>query len=196
MPNQIWDRVLCEVERNSFIALPGKGGHSGLMPLKMVCPHPLGFDEFHNKGSRVGLVIRLGCVQGLHSFGLASGGLLMSFSDSQGYHTTTFSLEWGLLHLPFIKVFSSIESSKDVMCITWGEPGLCPKVALLFLGGSSLSLHLLPSLISNCSNLPFRTQGRSRRLESVPYKQETGDRKASVPRNPRRSCSILIAVYK
>ena len=29
------DRVLSEVEENSFIALPGKGGHSGLMPSKL-----------------------------------------------------------------------------------------------------------------------------------------------------------------
>ena len=28
------DGVLGEVEKNSFIALPGKGGHSRLMPLK------------------------------------------------------------------------------------------------------------------------------------------------------------------
>ena len=62
------DRVLGEVEMNSFIALPGKGGHSGLLPLKTGCPHPGGFDEgFYSSGSRVGLLIRLGCVQGLHS---------------------------------------------------------------------------------------------------------------------------------
>ena len=34
------DRILGEVEKNSFIALPGKGGHSGLLPSKTVCPHP------------------------------------------------------------------------------------------------------------------------------------------------------------
>ena len=28
------DRVLSEVEKDSFIALPGKGGHSELMPSK------------------------------------------------------------------------------------------------------------------------------------------------------------------
>ena len=28
------DRVLGEVEKNSFIALPGKGGQNGLMPLE------------------------------------------------------------------------------------------------------------------------------------------------------------------
>ena len=33
MLNQISEtRVLGEVEKDSFIALPGKGGHSGLMP--------------------------------------------------------------------------------------------------------------------------------------------------------------------
>ena len=32
------DRVLGEVERNSFIALLGRGGHSGLMPTRLVCP--------------------------------------------------------------------------------------------------------------------------------------------------------------
>ena len=32
------DRVLGEVEKDSFIALPGKGGHSGLMPLNHVSP--------------------------------------------------------------------------------------------------------------------------------------------------------------
>ena len=32
------DRVCGEVEKNSFIALPGKGGHSGLMPSKLCVP--------------------------------------------------------------------------------------------------------------------------------------------------------------
>ena len=34
--SKLGDRVLGEVEKNSFIALPGKGGHSGLVPLKTV----------------------------------------------------------------------------------------------------------------------------------------------------------------
>ena len=38
-----------------------------------------------------------------------------------------------------------------------------------------LSLHPLPSLISNCLNLPLGTQGSSGRLECVTYKRETGD---------------------
>ena len=37
-----------------------------LLPRKTMCPNPGGFDEeFYNNTSRVGLLIRLGCVQGL-----------------------------------------------------------------------------------------------------------------------------------
>ena len=75
------ERVLGEVEKNSFIALPGKGGHSGPMPLKTVCPDLGGFgEEFYSNGSRAGWLIRIR-VQGLQSFNLASGDLLMSFSS-------------------------------------------------------------------------------------------------------------------
>ena len=77
------DRVLGEVEKDIFIALPGKGGHSRLMPLKNCCPNLRGFgEEFYSSGSRAGFLVRLGRVQGLHSFNLASGSLLMSFSGS------------------------------------------------------------------------------------------------------------------
>ena len=53
--SNLGDRVLGEVEKESFIALPGRGGHSRG-----------GFDEeFYNNGPRVGFLTRLGCVQGL-----------------------------------------------------------------------------------------------------------------------------------
>ena len=32
--------VFLGIEKNFFIALPGKGGHSGLVPSKTVCPNP------------------------------------------------------------------------------------------------------------------------------------------------------------
>ena len=55
-----------EVEKNSFIALPGKGGHSRLMPSKLCVPTQgvgrveAGFgEEFYSTGSRVGLLIRI-----------------------------------------------------------------------------------------------------------------------------------------
>ena len=57
--------VLGEVEKDSFIALPGKGGHTRFLSQKTMCPNPGGFDEFYNNTSRVGLLTRLGCVQGL-----------------------------------------------------------------------------------------------------------------------------------
>ena len=57
------DRVLGEVQKNSFIALPGKGGHSGLLHSEGMCPNPGEFgEEFYGKGSRVGLLIGLGGV--------------------------------------------------------------------------------------------------------------------------------------
>ena len=75
--SNLGDRVLGEVEKHSFIALPGKGRHSRLPPSKTVCPHPGGFgEEFYSNGSRVGLLTRLGCVQGLHPFNFVSGNLL------------------------------------------------------------------------------------------------------------------------
>ena len=69
------DRVLGEVEKNSFFALPGKGGHSGLLPLKTMCPNPGGFnEECYSNSTRMELLIRFRCVQGLHSLDLVSGG--------------------------------------------------------------------------------------------------------------------------
>ena len=61
--SNLGDRILGEGEKNSFIALPGKGGHSGLVPLKTVCPNLGGFgEEFYSNGSKAELLIRLGCV--------------------------------------------------------------------------------------------------------------------------------------
>ena len=87
--SNLGDRVLGEAEKNSFIVLPGKAGHSRLLPLKTVCPHPAGFgEEFYTNSSRVGLLIRLGCVQGLHSFNLVSGNLfsLQKFNKCLVYY--------------------------------------------------------------------------------------------------------------
>lgn len=40
---------------------------------------------------------------------------------------------------------------------------------------ASGSLLVVPPLIRNCLNLPFETQGKSRRLKAFSYQQETGD---------------------
>ena len=88
------DRILGETKKNSFIALPGKGGHSGLMPSKLCVPTQGGFgEEFYNSISRAGLLRRIRVCVGPAFLYLASGGLLMSFCGSRGYPTLTFSLE-------------------------------------------------------------------------------------------------------
>ena len=82
--SNLGDRVLGEVEKESFIALPGKGGHAGFC-LEKLCVSPArGFDEglygSGSKGGGGGSLTRLGCgEQGLHSLNLISGGRLPIF---------------------------------------------------------------------------------------------------------------------
>ena len=58
--SNLGDRVLGEVEKISFIALPGKGGHRRLIPFKTCVSIQGGFgEEFHSNCSRVGLLIRI-----------------------------------------------------------------------------------------------------------------------------------------
>ena len=48
------DLILGEVliEKNSFITLPGKGDHSGLIPSKPCIPAGVGSEEFHSNGPK------------------------------------------------------------------------------------------------------------------------------------------------
>ena len=66
VPNQIWEtRVSWEAEKDCFIALPGKGGHSGFMALRTACTNLVGSGkELYSSGSSMRLLIRLGGVQG------------------------------------------------------------------------------------------------------------------------------------
>ena len=48
----IGDRVLGEVEKNSCIALPGKGRHSGLLTQKTVSPLGEDSEKFYSNGSK------------------------------------------------------------------------------------------------------------------------------------------------
>ena len=75
--------LLCKAKENSR-----------LVPSKTVCPSLGEFgEEFYSSDSRLGSLIGSGCVQGLHSFNLALGSLLMNFCGSQGYQTVTFSMK-------------------------------------------------------------------------------------------------------
>ena len=69
MPNQISETVLGEAEKISFIALPGKVPAGSCIEIQS--PSVGGItEEFCNNGSRLRFLLRLGCVQGLHSFNL------------------------------------------------------------------------------------------------------------------------------
>ena len=58
--SQILETGLGQVEKDSFIALPGKGGHRGFLLRKIMCLNPRGFDEgVYNNDSRVGVSDRI-----------------------------------------------------------------------------------------------------------------------------------------
>ena len=55
------DRVLGEVEKNGFIVLPDKEGHSGLMALRTMCPNQEGFgEEFYGAVQKIQIRPMLG----------------------------------------------------------------------------------------------------------------------------------------
>ena len=129
--HRVWHN-LAAAENNSFFALAGKGKHSGLIPLKIVCFNLGEFDEeFYSNSSKVGLLIRLKCVQGLHSFNLALGNL-MSFCDSFILALNCFLWNEECWHLPldgfqFCKEFKGI-----VVCIPWGGMRTLPQGYTIF----------------------------------------------------------------
>ena len=74
-----------------------------------------------------------------------------------------------------------------------GNQDLAPRLYYFSLTVPPLSLHPLPSLISNCLNLSLGAQGRSWWLNEVHFlrKINVRHRKAFVPRSPRGSCSTI-----
>ena len=129
-------RVLAEVEKNSLIALPGEGGLSLLKSSKL-CGLNLegvvrsliviiqrGWDQIVDilRGSPDGLVVSyvgVSITKLLVPTGLGSSCL------GEAYSYNSFSLHEGL---------SLCKASQKYFCVSLkGEPGPCPKVALLFL---------------------------------------------------------------
>ena len=86
------DRVLCEAEKDRFILCQAKVDTVDACSQKALCPNLGEFDEEFNsnKGTRVGLLVRLPCVQGLHSSNLVSG------------NPDEFLLNEECRHLPFV----------------------------------------------------------------------------------------------
>ena len=187
-PIESWREVLGEVEKKSFIALPGKGEHRGFMPSKTVYPNlerlvrsfiTMGFPcgtVVKNLPAKAGVAWDTVWVPGLRSPGGGNGNPFQ-------YSCLENSMDRGAWQAAVHRVkkvghnWAHIltKSSKILFCVSL-DVGLGPAPRLsCSLVVPCLSLHPLPSLISNCSNLPFGTLGRWWRLESVPYKQEMGD---------------------
>ena len=66
------DWVLGQVEKNSFIALPSKGGYSRPLLSNTVCPNPGGFGEGFIAPILMGLLIRLGYMNPAHTLILSA----------------------------------------------------------------------------------------------------------------------------
>ena len=75
-----------------------------------------------------------------------------------------------------------------------GNQDPAPRLEYCSLTVSLLSLHLLPSLISNCLNLPLGTQGRPWRLNEAHFLRirNGGHRKAFASRNPAGPCLVSL----
>ena len=85
-------------------------------------------------------------------------------------------------------------------CLKWSPnfdelPWLLSSCLRWFLGFSSLVSASPPFLNQQLFEFALETQGRSWRQESVPYKQEMEDRKASMPRTPQGPAQFILSLY-
>ena len=128
---QSWRPSLGEVEKNSFIALPGTEQHSRLMPQNCVS-QPRRIEWVSEQWFKGGVADKIrACIPLIWPHWWASR---LSHCD--------FSLE----HLPVVGVFILQNSLKMLLCAPLqGKPGPCPKAALLLLGGSPIVSTSLPS---------------------------------------------------
>ena len=95
-------------------------------------------------------------------------GILKSLLQHQGSKATTSSTCWG---------FYFCRRAQGYFYVYPLRQNQDPTLWLLycFLTVPPLTVYPLPSIISSCPSLPFRTQEGSGRLESIPYKEETED---------------------
>ena len=93
-----------------------------------------------------------------------------------------------VVHIPHVRGFSFVEELRKLCISLEAEPGPCSKAILLFLGCSSLDLSLYPltSLIINCLNLPFGTQGRCWMRSLLPANKGQRALKSFCAHEPRR----------
>lgn len=127
--SNLGDRILSEVGKNSFIVLPGSCPH------KLCVPTQEGLVR-----SFIAMIQGWGCLQDLGVCRACAPLIWSQEVFSEVKNADVFHLLG----------FSSVNSSKILLCVSVEEPGLCPKVAPCFLAASPLPLHPLRSLISKC----------------------------------------------
>ena len=119
------------MEKNSFIALPGEGGHNRLQPSKLCILTWRGSEKFYSNGSK-----RVLSVCG-HSSGWLVvrqvGVSIIGFLVWTGLGSTSWwATYFNFSHLGGFQHLQS--SSKILLCVSLeGEPEPCPKAAILFL---------------------------------------------------------------
>ena len=115
------------------------------------------------------------------SFNLASGGLLWNEECR---------------HLPFGGGFSSVKSSKILLCVSLeAEPGPCPKAALLFLGFSSFVSASPPFPDQQLLESALWNSGKVMEAGVCSLQTRNGrHRKVSVPRSPTGSCWVSMGL--
>ena len=112
------DRVLGEAEKNRFIALPRKGGHSGLMPSRLCVPIGGGSEESYSNGSRSRVVDK----ERVHA-GPTYFSIQRSSEDHQSRHQVVSW--WASVVFEVIELWPSLW---DEECLQRGEcKGECSK---------------------------------------------------------------------
>ena len=133
-------------------------------------------------------MIRSGCVQGLHSFHLVSGGFLMRFKVIKLWLSLSL---WNILQ--FVRVIAPHKNSKILLCISLRR-NQDPDPSLHYWFLAALPHLCIFSVIWLATMRTCLLGLRSWVMESVPCKHETGDRKASLPRDPTGFCSVSLLI--
>ena len=149
------------IEKDNFVSLLGKGGHSGLMPSKPCVP------TWGRDWESFIVIVQRGSLHGHSSDGWVVRQVGISIinlrSNWSGVYLFVGSMPSLIINFSHLREFQFLQNSSEILFCVFidGESGPCPKAALDSL---SLVLHPLPSLINSCLPQPTGTQGSSWKL--------------------------------
>ena len=127
-------------------------------------------------GGRAAECVTFFCLVGGEVTGGVPGISIISLLVPTSLGSTSFCLAWDYHPPPGWGPQVLQKLCIRLLCTSPKEdPGPCPLLYDCFLTAFPLFLHSHTSLIIDCLNLPFGTQGRPRRLKPFSSKQETGD---------------------